>query len=192
VLAGGIELRTGLPGSVVLRRLSTEDAAAFARHVALDAERLHEYLPWPQNTATPEGAVDWLGPYERQEDGRVLVAGAWHDYELVGGALLFHHEPKQATVELGCWVVSAAEGTGVAAAACRALIALARSELEVERIEWVTTTVNERSRRLAQRLGFQHEGTLRSAYVLGGARRDLDLLSLVGDEIERAATRSDA
>ncbi len=70
----------------------------------------------------------------------------------------------------------------------RTFIGLARGELEVERIEWVTTMVNARSRRLAERLGFRHEGTLRSAYVLGGVRRDLDVLSLVGDEIERAAS----
>ena len=43
------------------------------------------------------------------------------------------------------------------------------------------------SRGLAERLGFRHEGTLRSAYVLRGERYDLDVLSLVGDELTRLA-----
>jgi ribosomal-protein-serine acetyltransferase len=187
MLGAGVELQTALPGTIVLRRLTTADADAFARHVARDGSRLTDYLPWPEATATPEGAAGWLGPYERQEDGRVLVAGAWGDGDLHGGALLFHHTPRFATIELGCWVVGGAEGKGVASAACRALIGLARRELAVERVEWMTTTMNARSRRLAERLGFTYEGTLRSAFVLGGVRHDLDVLSLVGEEIDAAA-----
>jgi ribosomal-protein-serine acetyltransferase len=82
-------------------------------------------------------------------------------------------------------VTSAAQGMGVARAACAALIRHARDELRVERVEWHCTTINERSRRLAERLGFRHEGTLRSAYVLHGERHDLEVLSLVGEELDR-------
>jgi ribosomal-protein-serine acetyltransferase len=85
--------------------------------------------------------------------------------------------------------VSAAEGKGVASAACLTLIALARRELGVERVEWTTTTVNARSRRLAEKLGFRHEGTLRSNLVLRGTRYDTHVLSLVGDEIDQAIAR---
>ena len=73
---------------------------------------------------------------------------------------------------------------GVARAACEALIGYARRELAVERVAWRCTTVNARSRALAERLGFRHEGTLRSAYVLRGRRYDMDLLSLVGAELD--------
>lgn len=54
---------------------------------------------------------------------------------------------------------------------------------------WQTATANVRSRRLAERLGFVHEGTLRSSSVLRGERLDLDLdlLSLVSAEIDRTA-----
>ena len=86
--------------------------------------------------------------------------------------------------QIGCWLTAAAEGGGVAAAACRVLVGLARSELAAERVEWHASTVNTRSRRLAGRLGFQHEGTLRSNYVLRGQRLDTDVLSLVGAELD--------
>ena len=178
-----LPLDTRHPRPVTLRRLSTADAEAFARHVAADHERLLTYLPWPAATATPEGAAEWLRPYEREEDGRVVVAGAWCEGELLGGALLFHHDPTFRTVEIGVWVTAAGEGGRIAAAACRAMLDIARDELEAERVEWRTTTVNPRSRRLAERLGFTYEGTLRSNYVLGGERHDTVVLSLVGDEI---------
>ena len=48
--------------------------------------------------------------------------------------------------------------------------------------------LNTRSRRLAERLGFQHEGTLRSNYVLRGERLDTDVLSLVGAELDPFVT----
>ena len=183
MLDEAVTLSTGLPGGVALRRLSAADADAFADHVVRDQERLDEHLPWPAVTNTPDGARQWLGAYERGEDGRVLVAGAWRDGSLLGGALLFHHEPAHGNVELGCWVAAVAEGAGVARAACRALIGIARSDLAAERIAWHATTTNPRSRRLAERLGFRHEGTLRSNYVLHGTRLDTDVFSLVGDEI---------
>jgi RimJ/RimL family protein N-acetyltransferase len=68
------------------------------------------------------------------------------------------------------------------------LIGLARSELGAERVEWHSTTVNTRSRRLAERLGLQHEGTLRCDYVLRGERLDTDVFSLVGAELDPFVT----
>jgi RimJ/RimL family protein N-acetyltransferase len=49
--------------------------------------------------------------------------------------------------------------------------------------------VNTRSRRLAEKLGFVHEGTMRSDYVIRGQRYGSDLFSLVGEEIDQAVAR---
>jgi ribosomal-protein-serine acetyltransferase len=181
-------LDTRFPGPVALRRLTAGDAAAFSDHVAGDVDRLGEYLPWPARTATPLGAKAWLGRHERQETGRVLAAGAWNGSRLIGRAVLFSHDATQRNIEIGCWVVAAGEGRGVASAASRALLALARGDLQVERVEWRTASGNTRSRELARRLGFRHEGTLRSNYVLRGTRINTDVLSLIGSEIDQAAT----
>ena len=184
-----LPLDTGFPQPVTLRKLSTADAEAFARSVARDVDHLGEHLGWPAEATTPDGAAKWLGPYERQEDGRVLVAGAWSGDEVLGGSLLLHYDEANANVELGVWIVTEAEGKGVATAACIALIDFARRELKVERIEWAAATDNTRSRRLAEKLGFQYEGTCRSNYVLRGSRVSTDLLSLVGEEIDQAVAR---
>lgn len=164
------------------------DAETFARHAAADVEHLREHLGWAETATKPAGAREWLEAYEYGSDGRVLVAGAFDGSEIVGGALLLHHEPEANSIELGCWAMRAVEGRGVARASCQALIAFARTDLGVERIAWRCTTVNPRSRALAERLGFRYEGTLRSAYVLHGERYDMDVLSLVGAEID-AVTR---
>jgi RimJ/RimL family protein N-acetyltransferase len=177
---------TGLPGSIRLRRLSADDAVPFAEHVAADLERLSVFLAWPARTADPDGAAAFLGQYAAQEEGRVLIAGVEADGALVAGIVLFHHDPVQATVELGCWSTSVAEGKGVVRAACREGLRVARGPVGAERVEWRTDPLNTRSRALAERLGFRYEGRLRSSYVLRGDRHDTDLLSLVGDEIDAA------
>jgi ribosomal-protein-serine acetyltransferase len=177
-------LETRSPRPLRLRMLTADDADAVARHAAADLEHLRLHLRWPEPASEPAGAREWLELYERGDDGRVVVAGVFDGDELVGGALLLHYDPEMATVELGCWAGSAVQGMRVARAACEALIAHARSELRVERIEWRCTTVNTRSRALAERLGFRHEGTLRSDFVMRGERYDSDVLSLVGAEID--------
>ena len=189
MLDGCAILETALPVAVELRPLTAEDAGPFAAHIASDLGRLSEHLPWPATTATSAGAGRWLGAYQRGEDGRVLAAGAWSDGVLIGGAVLFRHDVQQHNVEIGCWVLEAGEGRGVALAACRALLTVALDSLHAERVEWRTTTANVRSRHLAEKLGFRYEGTLRSNYILHGARHDTVVLSLVGGEIIRASDR---
>ncbi len=183
-LAAGFEVQSEMEQTVLLRSLRAADAGAFAEHIASDLPRLRAHLPWPDGTATPEGAERWLGGYERREDGRVVALGAWAGPRLLGGAVLLHHQPEAAIVEIGCWVIAEAAGRGVAAACCRELIALARRELRAERVEWHASPENAASVGLAQRLGFKREGTLRSAYVLRGERQDVVLLSLVESELD--------
>ena len=173
------------PGTV-LRRLTAAHAAAFAAHVAHDLDHLAEFLPWPELTADTAGAARWLGAYERREDARVVAAGIRQAGTLAGGGVLFHHEPVSAVVELGIWMGAQAQGTGLATAACRALLAAARRELGVERVVWQSAAGNARSRRLAEKIGFSYEGTARSSLALRGGRLDMDVLSLVGEEIDRA------
>lgn len=172
----------------MLRTLTVADAPAFAAHIASDLARLSVFLPWPARTDTPAGAALWIGQYSDTVDGRLVVAGIERHAELLGGIVLFCHEPASATVELGCWVVAAAEGSGAVRAACVEGLREARREYAVERVVWHCDPENTRSGGLARRLGFQLEGVLRSSYVLRGARRDTEVYSLVGSEIDEAIT----
>ena len=172
----------------MLRTLTAADAPAFASHIAGDLARLSEFLPWPARTDTPEGAAAWITAYTDGVNGRVLVAGIEAGDRLVGGMVLFGHSVEMAEIELGCWAVAAVEGTGAVRAACVEGLRQARTVHDVERVVWQCDPENTRSGGLARRLGFSLEGVLRSSYVLRGERRDTELYSLVGSEIDAAIT----
>jgi RimJ/RimL family protein N-acetyltransferase len=174
-------------GAVRLRPATAGDAEAWAAHVAADLGHLGEHLPWPAATAEPAGAAAFIGRYLHREGGRALLLVLEDDGgRLVGGTVLMTHDPRTRSIELGTWVVLGLEGRGVVRAACRATIAHARRALDVHRVVWTAASGNARSRALAERLGFVHEGTLRDAGLHDGRRQDLDVLSLVGPEIDRA------
>lgn len=173
--------------AVRLRTLAAADGAAFAAHVAADLERLSKHLAWPARTTEADAAAAWIDAYARQEGGRLALAGLWHGDALLGGVCLLAHDAVNANAELGCWVVAGAEGQGLVAAGCRRLAGVAAAA-GIRRLDWHAAPTNVRSRALAERLGFVYEGTLRSNYALGDGRRlDTDVLSLVGDELPRAA-----
>jgi RimJ/RimL family protein N-acetyltransferase len=146
---------------------------------------LSEFLAWPAVTHTTAGARAFIEPYLAQVDGRRLIAGLWLDEQLVGGVVLFRHDTTAQTIELGCWVTAGAEGRGLVRAGCVEALRLARS-WDVQRVQWNCDPGNARSVALARRLGFVHEGTLRSSYPLRGRRLDTAVYGLIEDEIDRA------
>ncbi|ORY38788.1 acyl-CoA N-acyltransferase [Rhizoclosmatium globosum] len=71
----------------------------------------------------------------------------------------------------GYWLVPSCEGKGYAAEAVRQLEAVATGEMGLDRIAIMCDVRNERSARLARKLGYVYEGTLRKEYV--GPQGDL-------------------
>ena len=83
--------------------------------------------------------------------------------------------------ELSIWVDSRLAGQGVAAAAARALLGYAFTELGLVRITAPVDLDNARSERLVERLGMTREGTMTSYMSVGGRRRDHDLWAITAD-----------
>ncbi|HOF88695.1 MAG TPA: GNAT family protein, partial [Armatimonadota bacterium] len=65
-----------------------------------------------------------------------------------------------------------------------AIISHAFTTLQAHRVEIYAVTENTRSRRVAERLGFHHEGTQREAYRLNERYHDLETYALLAQEWE--------
>lgn len=174
VAASGRDLGDGC--SLTLRDLSTVDAVHDL--VAANLERLRAAEPWAWGPVTREALVlhteQLLGRYAMDRAVPCVVRSAGR---IVGSASLAL-DPYLGQASLGYWVDAGSEGQGIAHRAAAALVEVAR-ERGSARVEIRTGVDNERSRRLAERLGFAHEGTLRSALPLGDRRVDVAVYGLV-------------
>lgn len=177
--------------ALLLRPATPDDAVPLAALAAADVEHLGEHLGWPATATTPQGAAAFIDPYLRRDDGREQMLLMTDGDAVVGGTVLLHHDPRVGAIEVGCWIGTGYEGQGLVRRAVLATIAHARGALGSHRVVWTAAVGNTRSRLLAERLGFRHEGRLRDAGLHRDERFDLDVLALVGDEIDRALGAAD-
>lgn len=133
---------------------------------------------------------DWtyqpVGPFACLADYRAYVAAivarqdALH-YAVVdpstglalGTCALLRPQPEHGVIELGSLAFSPAlQGTRMGTLACFLLLSHVFDALGYRRCEWKCDSLNARSRKAAQRLGFAFEGIFRQAAVYKGRNRD--------------------
>ncbi|WP_415952155.1 GNAT family N-acetyltransferase [Streptomyces sp. KLOTTS4A1] len=85
--------------------------------------------------------------------------------------------------EIGFWTVKEHRGQGYMTEAVRAVTRWGFEELRVDRIEWKAAVGNHASRAVAEKAGFRLEGTLRSALLNKGRRRDCWIAGLLPGDV---------
>lgn len=143
-----------------------------------ELSRLRAWEPWAAPEQTLESAEAYASfAIALYEQGTSLPLMITYGDEPVGSASL-RLDRYAGIGELGFWIAAAHERQGVVTRACEALIDEARAE-GLARVEIRTAVLNTRSRAVAERLGFMHEGTLRSALALSPERADVALYGMV-------------
>ena len=84
--------------------------------------------------------------------------------------------------EVGCCIVPAARGRGIATEALRLLTDWAFAALGLGRIQVFVAAQNVAALRLAESAGFRREGLLRSYWEHGGGRLDAVVLARLPDD----------
>ena len=102
----------------------------------------------------------------------------------VVGAIGLRVNDQSRTGNIGYWCAPHARGRGITTRALRLVSRFGLQELELERLELITDPENRASQRVAEKVGFQHEGVLRSHLVHpDGRRRDSVMFSLLPGEL---------
>ena len=146
----------------MLRVWQAEDAGRRWALTEANRERFGEWLTWPDQTQSVTDVSRFI-----DETRAALRAGSGCDLAVVvdgvvvGGAGLCEIARPPGYGTLGYWIDQAAEGRGIMTAACRAVLRHGFEGLGLERVELWAMAGNQRSRALAERLGFVLEGTLR-------------------------------
>lgn len=179
-----------LGGGITLA-LRTPEMARRVRNVAAEnIARLRQWEPWA-HSFDPDGADDdWNHQQlKRFLNGTAIPTVVLRDGTPIG-SVSAQLDRYFATGDLGYWIAADAEGQGIAQRACRALIDDMFAD-GIARVEIRTAAHNHRSIRLAQRLGFAHEGTLRRALPVGGERHDVAVFGLLAEPGAARASQDD-
>jgi RimJ/RimL family protein N-acetyltransferase len=127
---------------------------------------------WFESMLDRQGKEGWFFVICRIEDDRPVGTIDLHEVDLRNGS-----------ASLGIAIGDPADtGQGYGSDALRALVAFAFEQLRLERVELDVYAYNEGARRVYERVGFRHEGTLRRALFRDGAHHDVDRMAVLRDE----------
>ena len=172
------------PG-VELRLPEERHAPALFKVIDHEREYLEEWLAWVSERTCEDDILAWIrAVLEQFAANNGFSAVIWVDGQIAGAAGILPIDWRNRKAEIGYWLAREFQGRGLVTDACRVLIRHLLVELDLRRLEIHCATRNTRSRAVARRLGFTHEGTLREAQLLNGRFGDLEEYSLLRSEFE--------
>lgn len=158
-----------LPEKIVTRRLIVRvaqpgDGAPFNQAIVESSANLKRWLPW----LTPLPSVEQSERFCRQAYARFLMNQdltalffSRASGELVGGGGLHNANWDLRCFEIGYWGRTQFLGKGLISEATDGLLHHAMNTLRANRVHLSLDETNGASQRLAERVGFEYEGTLR-------------------------------
>jgi ribosomal-protein-serine acetyltransferase len=168
---------------VFLQLLEERHAPEVFRLVDRERAYLREWLPWVDSTTAVEHTRDFIKTSLEQfaaDEG--LAAGIWCGDEFAGTVGTHKINWPNRKVEIGYWIASKFQGLGIVTSACRSLIDHVFEQWDLNRVEIHCATTNKKSCSVAERLGFQLEGVLREAQLVGPRYLDLNVYAMLARE----------
>lgn len=150
------------------------------------SEEFTRWMPWCHPQYTREDSSAFI--LSREEAWR---KGESYDFAVfdgatgafLGGVGVSQLNRIHGFANIGYWVRASARGRGVAAAAALLATRFAFEDLGLNRVEIVIAVGNEKSQRVAQKVGAQREGVLRSRLLIAGRLHDAVMYSLVAADL---------
>jgi len=160
---------------VFLRFLEEEDSEELLYLVDSSREDLNSWLPWVESFVSIADAYNAISAYRMQRDmanGGAFGIRRIEDGALLGEVILQWIDWNNRSASFGYFLGSEFWGEGFATEAMKLAIDYAR-KLGIHRVEISAAVENERSCKLAKRLGFEEEGVAKDAELLHGKWRNI-------------------
>ena len=169
-------------GRVWLRPLEERDLAGL---MAIVNDREVGWLAGFRAPWSPDGARDWLaertgkGSHDKGAFFAVCELGSG---VMIGTVWLNHLSLGEQSAELAIAMDAAHVGNGWGTEAQRALLAFAFGSIGLVRVFLTVDAENSRAIRSYEKVGFHHEGRLRSTILRDGRWSDSLIMSILRDE----------
>jgi RimJ/RimL family protein N-acetyltransferase len=153
---------------LVLRCWQPGDVDGLCDAIGASLDELREWMPWAHDEPKPpDEKIEFIREARSAfDDDRDYIFGIFDAAEetVLGGTGL-HTRRGPGIREIGYWVRSSHTGRGIATEATAALTQIAFETQGVHRVEIRCSPDNEASAAIPEKLGFEHEGTLKKAGV---------------------------
>lgn len=184
-----IDLPEELVGDrVIVRPWAEVDSDDLWDAIDNSREHLDAWMPWVDRYRNPDDALEYTrrsrARWLLREDLSVAIVEK-STGQVVGGSGMHRPDWQFRLFEIGYWLRQDREGRGYASETVQLLTRLAFDALDANRVELRIDTRNLRSLRVAERLGFVLEGTLRRKMPApDGVPADMHVLALLPEEYE--------
>lgn len=171
--------------NIRLRILETQDAPELFALVDANREHLRRWFPWVDKTKSPDDSRIFISnTLKALAEGSEIHCGIQYKDELAGmiGTLPINHNAR--AVEIGYWIGERFQGKGLVCKSGEVFLDHLFGKLGLNRTVIRYFTGNERSAKVAERLGFTCEGTLREAAFLYEKPVDIVCTSMLRREWE--------
>jgi ribosomal-protein-serine acetyltransferase len=162
-----------------------EHASALALLVEANIEHLRAYLPNVAELVSAQDAETHLeAASERARKGEIYEWHLFEDMALCGSIRVRDIDYFDRKAKVGYFIGSHFQGKGIVTSSVRAVLAYCFESLKLNRMELRCAADNKQSMRVAERLGFTHEGLLRQDEFLNGTFVDVHVYSMLRDEFK--------
>ena len=169
-------------GVITLRPFQPEDAQEVYSSVRESLTDLKPWMSWAYDGYSMDEARDFTAMASARWRENNLFAFAITDAKtgsVVGGISLSHLHPVYHLCNVGYWVRTSRHGEGIAGRATNLAARFGFEHAGLVRAEIVIAAGNEKSIRVAEKLGAHYEGILRNRMVIGKVIADAHMYSLI-------------
>lgn len=179
---------------LILRRFARRDVASLEEAVRASLVDLHEWLPWAHMDYTHDDAVafvrDSMQAWKEAKAFDYAVRPRQAPERHVGNVSIWQTSRSGKIGEIGYWVRSDEIGQGYATEATRAMTRVGFQSMGLHKVTLRIAVGNRGSERVAEKLGFAHEGVLREELLIRGNWVDHTLYAMLDREFHRLHGRT--
>ena len=167
---------------VILRPFRPEDAQEIFTAVRESLVELKPWMSWAHDGYSMEEVHDFIAITRARWEEENLFAFAVTDAKtgsVVGGISLSHLHPVYHLCNVGYWVRTSRHGEGIAGRATKLATRFVFENAGLVRAEIVIAVGNQKSIRVAEKIGAHYDGILLNRMVVGKSIFDAHMYSLI-------------
>jgi RimJ/RimL family protein N-acetyltransferase len=186
-MLSSIQLKDGI---ILLRPFQVEDSDQLYQAVTESLAELKPWMSWAHDGYSQVEADSFIRITRARWEERTLFAFVIVDEDdgnILGGCSLSNKHPIYHYCNVGYWVRTSRHGGGIAGRAAKLAARYGFEHAGIIRAEIVMAVGNEKSRRVAEKVGAHYEGILRNRMVVGKAIYDAHMYSLLPSDFDLPA-----